>query len=47
MVEGLDFIGVPSRDSERSRSFYVDTLGLRADQDARFEFWIGQTCFAI
>jgi catechol 2,3-dioxygenase-like lactoylglutathione lyase family enzyme len=27
----VDFIGVPSRDSERSRRFYVETLGLRPD----------------
>jgi len=47
MVSKLDFIGIPSRDSERSRSFYVDTLGLRADKHARFEVWIGETCFGI
>jgi catechol 2,3-dioxygenase-like lactoylglutathione lyase family enzyme len=43
----LDFIGIPSRDAERARSFYVDTLGLRPDESGRFEFWIGDTCFAI
>ncbi len=43
----LDFIGIPSRNAERSRSFYVDTLGLRADEHARFEVWIGETCFGI
>ncbi len=47
MIEGLDFIGVPTRDAERARSFYVDTLGLRAEDGARFEFWIGETCFGI
>jgi catechol 2,3-dioxygenase-like lactoylglutathione lyase family enzyme len=47
MIEGLDFIGVPSRDAERSRSFYVETLGLRPDATARFEFWVGNTCFGI
>jgi catechol 2,3-dioxygenase-like lactoylglutathione lyase family enzyme len=46
-MSGLDFIGVPSRDPERSRAFYVDTLGLRPDDKARFEFWIGDTCFGI
>jgi len=43
----LDFIGIPSRDAERARSFYVDTLGLRPDESGRFEFWIGDTCFGI
>lgn len=46
-VLGLDFIGVPSRDPERSRAFYVDTLGLRPDDHSRFEFWVGETCFGI
>jgi catechol 2,3-dioxygenase-like lactoylglutathione lyase family enzyme len=47
MIGKLDFIGIPSQDPERSRSFYVDTLGLRPDEHARFEFWLGQTCFGI
>lgn len=47
MIQGLDFVSVPSRDAERSRSFYVDTLGLKPDPKARFEFWVGETCFAI
>jgi predicted enzyme related to lactoylglutathione lyase len=47
VINKTDFIGVPSRDSERSRSFYVEALGLRPDEKARFEFWAGETCFAI
>ena len=47
MISKLDFVGVPSQDAERSRAFYVDTLGLRADDGARFEFWVGETCFVI
>jgi catechol 2,3-dioxygenase-like lactoylglutathione lyase family enzyme len=47
MIGNLDFVGIPSQDSERSRQFYVETLGLRADANARFEFWAGDTCFAI
>ncbi len=47
MITKLDFVAVPSRDAERSRSFYVDTLGLRPDAKARFEFWVGETCFGI
>jgi catechol 2,3-dioxygenase-like lactoylglutathione lyase family enzyme len=47
MITKLDFLAVPSRDSERARAFYVDTLGLRPDDKARFEFWAGDTCFGI
>ena len=47
MITKLDFLAVPSRDSERARAFYVDTLGLRPDDKARFEFWAGDTCFAV
>lgn len=43
----LDFIAVPSQDAEGLRSFYADTLGLRPDPKARFEFWAGETCLAI
>ena len=28
MITRLDFVGIPSRDSERSRAFYVGVLGL-------------------
>ena len=47
MISKLDFVGIPSTDAERSRSFYVDTLGLRPDERGRFECWAGETCFAI
>ena len=47
MISKLDFIGIPSQDAERSRSFYVETLGLRPDSRARFECWLGETCFGI
>ena len=47
MITGLDFVGVPSQDAERSRRFYVEILGLRPDDTARFECWAGETCFAI
>jgi catechol 2,3-dioxygenase-like lactoylglutathione lyase family enzyme len=46
-VTGLDFVGIPSRDAERSRVFYVDTLGLRPDPNGRYEFWVGETCFGV
>ena len=47
MISKLDFVGIPSQDAERSRTFYVDTLGLRPDDKARFEVWAGDTCFGI
>ena len=46
-VSRLDFVAIPSRDAERLRAFYADTLGLRPDEHARFEFWAGPTCLAI
>jgi catechol 2,3-dioxygenase-like lactoylglutathione lyase family enzyme len=47
MIGDIDFIGIPSTDAERSRAFYVETLGLRQDERSEFEFWVGQTCFGI
>lgn len=47
MIAKVDFIGIPSRDSERSRRFYVETLGLRPDEHGQFEFWAGETCFGV
>jgi catechol 2,3-dioxygenase-like lactoylglutathione lyase family enzyme len=47
MITKLDFVAVPSRDIERARTFYVETLGLRADPKAQYEFWVGETCFGI
>ena len=31
LITKADFVAVPSTDWERSRAFYVDTLGLRPD----------------
>ena len=47
MIGDLDFVAVPSQDAARSRAFYVDTLGLRPDDRAEAEFWVGATCFGI
>ena len=47
MITKLDFVGIASRDADRSRAFYVDTLGLRPDDKAQYEFWVGDTCFGI
>jgi predicted enzyme related to lactoylglutathione lyase len=46
-ITKVDSVGIPSRDSERARRFYVETLGLPPDPKARYEFWVGNTCFAI
>jgi len=47
MITKLDFVAIPSEDSERSRRFYGQTLGLRPDEHAQFEFWVGETCLGI
>jgi len=47
VITKLDFVGVPSQDAERSRKFYVETLGLRPDEHGHTEFWVGDTCFGI
>ncbi len=47
MITKLDFVGIPSQDAERARAFYVDTLGLRPDEKAPFDVWVGGTCFGI
>lgn len=47
MITGLDFVAVTSQDAARSIAFYTETLGLRKDERADFEFWIGGTCFGI
>jgi len=46
-MDKLDFIGIPSTDADRSRAFYVETLGVRPDSKSDYEFWIGETCFGI
>jgi catechol 2,3-dioxygenase-like lactoylglutathione lyase family enzyme len=47
MIEALDFLGIPTRDPDRARAFYRDTLGLRPDDHAEYEVWAGDTCFVI
>jgi catechol 2,3-dioxygenase-like lactoylglutathione lyase family enzyme len=46
-ISKVDTVGIPSQDPQRSRRFYVETLGLRPDGHAWNEFWVGETCFAI
>jgi len=46
-VKRVDFVAVPSTDWQRSRAFYVETLGLRPDENGQAEFWVGETCFGI
>ena len=47
MITKLDFVGVPSTDADRSRKFYIETLGLKPDPKSDYEFWVGETCFGI
>ena len=47
MISKLDFVAVPSQDSERARQFYGETLGLRRDRHAQNDFWVGETCLGI
>lgn len=47
MIAKLDFVALPSQDADRTRAFYVDTLGLRPDQHSKYEFWAGDTCIAV
>jgi catechol 2,3-dioxygenase-like lactoylglutathione lyase family enzyme len=47
MISKVDFVAIPSQDPERSRRFYVETLGLRPDDSTESEFWAGETCFSI
>jgi catechol 2,3-dioxygenase-like lactoylglutathione lyase family enzyme len=46
-IAGLDFVAIPSQDSDRAAAFYGETLGLRRDDKARYEFWAGATCLSI
>jgi catechol 2,3-dioxygenase-like lactoylglutathione lyase family enzyme len=47
MITKVDFVAIPSEDAERSRQFYGQTLGLRQDDHAQFEFWAGETCLGV
>jgi catechol 2,3-dioxygenase-like lactoylglutathione lyase family enzyme len=47
VISKVDVVGIPSQDPDRSRAFYVDTLGLKPDEQAKYEFWAGETCFGI
>ena len=47
MITKLDFVAVPSLDSERSRRFYGETVGLHPDEHGQSEFWAGETCLGI
>jgi catechol 2,3-dioxygenase-like lactoylglutathione lyase family enzyme len=47
MITKLDYVAIPSQDAERLRTFYVETLGLRPDEQTATEFWVADTCFSI
>jgi catechol 2,3-dioxygenase-like lactoylglutathione lyase family enzyme len=46
-IDKLDYVAIPSQDSERARKFYGETLGLRPDEHQATEFWVGGTCLSI
>ncbi len=46
-IKRLDFLGIPSQDADRSRTFYTEVLGMRRDERAEYEVWAGDTCFSI
>jgi len=46
-IAKLDFVAIPSQDADRARTFYGETLGLRKDDTAEYEFWAGDTCVSI
>ncbi len=47
LITKLDFVGIPTQDPDRARTFYGETLGLRRDDKSEYEFWIGETCVGI
>jgi catechol 2,3-dioxygenase-like lactoylglutathione lyase family enzyme len=51
IVERVDFLSVASQDIERSRRFYLETLGLPFDRDVPgsggFECWAGDVCLSV
>lgn len=46
-ITGIDFVTIPTQDVERAKTFYGETLGLRADDKVASEFWVGATCLSI
>jgi catechol 2,3-dioxygenase-like lactoylglutathione lyase family enzyme len=47
MITKLDFVAIPSRDADRAKAFYGETIGLRPDDHGDYEFWAGETCLGI
>src|SRR4051794_33809210 len=47
LIQDLDFIGIPSQDADRARTYYRDVLGMRPDEHAAYEQWAGSTCFGV
>jgi catechol 2,3-dioxygenase-like lactoylglutathione lyase family enzyme len=48
-VEHVDFVSIPTRDPDRSRRFYLETLGLPLDRETPvgFEVTAGQVTLAV
>ena len=46
-IERVDFVTIPTRDAERARAFYHETLGLRLDPNNPRELIAGQVTLAF
>ena len=46
-VERVDFVTIPTRDRDRARAFYHDTLGLPLDPNNPHELTAGQVTLAF
>lgn len=47
LISKLDFVGISVRDAEAAKTFYIDVLGLKPDDKAKYDVWAGDTCFSI
>ena len=47
MITKLDFIGVPSTDASAAAPSTSTPSACARTRNARFEFWVGETCFGI
>ncbi len=46
-ITGLDFVGIPTQNSEKSLQFYTEVLGLEKDTHGKYDLRLGNTCLGI
>lgn len=46
-ITGVDMYGIPTKDADRAKEFYVNVLGLKPDAKADYEVWAGNLCLGI